>query len=335
MPKFTNHVPTRSTTRRHVPGRLEPAPEIRNLPPSTSTNQNANISPSRCRRLREVSRTAAWNVNISPHEFLILAQIFPLTLISGVSFMYSDFRFKENDRYSNFQTELYYAYLKLTFGWNILFKIYFFRQLRLGCGWWRFRRWRPPIPVFRRARFWQSSPKKKIRRSGRKTPSCTHGLHLRAAGQPREQVQDHPLPLRVWKAQLGPDPQSNRDTGQNLVPKQKNKMEKTEPRVGCQLWQPSLPRPCTWLFLPLSLPSWSSSLRPLLPTSGLSLSCGSSCRSSRPSHQPGQPADAPGEHLQHAHHVHAPGHVQPRATDGKSVFSFSPALPPVRFCENR
>ena len=47
---------------------------------------------------------AAVDVNIGPHEFLILAQIFPLTLISGVSLMYSDFRLKENDRYSNSPT---------------------------------------------------------------------------------------------------------------------------------------------------------------------------------------------------------------------------------------
>jgi hypothetical protein len=38
-------------------------------------------------------------------------------------------------------------------------------------------------------------------------------LHVRAAGEPGEQVQDHPLPLRLREAQPGSQPQPNRDTG--------------------------------------------------------------------------------------------------------------------------
>lgn len=58
------------------------------------------------------------------------------------------------------------------------------------------------------------------------------GVHVRATGGFGEQVSHDALPVSVWKTEPGPVPESDRNTGENLVPEQEDQMEKAESRGG-------------------------------------------------------------------------------------------------------
>ena len=172
-------------------------------------------------------------------------------------------------------------------------------RCRLGSWWWRIR-WRgSSISILGGSRRRRSLSEEKIWRARRQTEARAHGLHLRAAGQPREQVQNDQVLVGLRTPKPCAQPQPNRNPGQNLVPKQENKMEETESRNGCQQWPITITGTRgARLYLSVFVSSRSSPARPLLSTSGLSLprSC-SSWPGPCSTQQLGQPVDASKQHV--------------------------------------
>lgn len=66
----------------------------------------------------------------------------------------------------------------------------------------------------------------------RQTTARQNSFHLRATGGSWKQIPHNSVPVRVWETKPGPVVESDRNTGENLVPKQENQMEKAEPWGG-------------------------------------------------------------------------------------------------------
>lgn len=66
----------------------------------------------------------------------------------------------------------------------------------------------------------------------RQTTARQNSVHLWATGGSWKQIPHNSVPVRVRETKPGPVLESDRNAGENLVPKQENQVEKAEPRGG-------------------------------------------------------------------------------------------------------
>lgn len=145
---------------------------------------------------------------------------------------------------------------------------------------WGFRRWglqgstrsrphSPPSALWQGALRWATRRQEDVRASPsgaiateaaasgpgvHQTAARQNRVHVRAAGGSGEQVPRNSLPVRVRETEPGSVSESDRNAGEDLVPKQEDQVEKAEPRGGehlaARLQLPGQPEPGNlWLWV--------------------------------------------------------------------------------------